>query len=96
MAADGLDDGPADELTDWLGAGEVVLVAVGGLVVGLGETGGVVEAAGALGGFDWGAGSVAFGLRDSTLVFSRFTSFIRSCLLAPSFMDCTVLLTSAS
>ena len=95
MLADGVGDG----LTDWLGAGEVVLavlVGVGGLVVGLGETGGVVEAAGALGGFDWGAGSVAFGLRDSTLVFSRFTSFIRSCLLAPSFMDCTVLLTSAS
>ena len=71
------------------------LTAVGCLVVGLGETGGVVEAAGAFGGLVAGAGS-AFGLRDSTLVFSRFTSSIKSCLLAPSFMDCTVLLTSAS
>jgi len=73
-----------------------VLAAVGGLVVGLGETDGVVGAAGALGGFDAAGGSVAFGLRDSTLVLSRFTSSIRSCLLAPSFMDCTALLTSAS
>jgi hypothetical protein len=73
----------------------VVLAAVGGLVLGPGETGGVVEA-GALGGFVAEAGSVAFGLRDSTLVLSRFTSSIRSCLLAPSSMDYTVLLTSAS
>jgi hypothetical protein len=41
-------------------------------------------------------GNVAFGLRASTFVFSRFTWSIRSCLPAPSFMDCTVLLTSAS
>ena len=73
-----------------------MLATVGGLVLGVGETGAVVEAAGALGGFVAGAASVAFGLRDSTLVFSRFTSSIRSCLLAPSSMDCTVLLTSAS
>ena len=41
-------------------------------------------------------GSVAFGFRDSTRVFSRSTWFIKSCLLAPSFNDCTVVLTSAS
>ena len=77
-----------DGLGDWLGGGAVVLTTVGGLLLGMGETGGVVEAA--------GAGSFAFGSRDSTLVFSRFTSSIRSFLLAPSFMDCTALLTSAS
>ena len=70
--------------------------SVGGLVLGLGETGGVLEAAGAFGGLVAEAGSVAFGLRDSTLVFSRLTSSIRSFRLAPSFMDCTVVLTSAS
>ena len=50
-----------------------MLATVGGLVVGLGETGEVDEAAGALGGFDPAGGTVAFGLRDSTRVFSRFT-----------------------
>ena len=72
-------------------------------MAGAGDTVGVVEAAGAFGALVWGAGaaaegggSVAFGSRVSTLVFSRFTWSIRSCLLAPSFMDCTALLTSAS
>ena len=65
-----------------------MLTTVGGLLLGMGETGGVVEAV--------GAGSFAFGSRDSTLVFSRLTWSIRSCLLAPSFIDRTVLLTSAS
>ena len=61
-----------------------------------GAFGGLVAEAGRLA--DGGApgGSVALGFRDSTLVFSRFTWSIRSCLLSPSFMDCTVLLTSAS
>ena len=79
------------------------LTAVGGVVLGADDTVGVVEAAGAFGGLVWGTGgtadgggSVAFGSRDSTLVFSRLTSSIRSCRLAPSFMDCTALLTSAS
>ena len=72
------------------------LTAVGVFALGLGEAGGVVEAAGAFGGFVAEAGSVALGLRDSTLVFSRFTWSIKSFLLAPSFRDCTVLLTSAS
>ena len=103
-------DALADGLTDWLGAGEVVLgpTDVGGVVVGAGDADGVVEGAGAFGGLVWGAGattelpggaaggSVAFGSRDSTLVFSRFTWFSRSCRLAPSSRDCTVLLTSAS
>ncbi|COX88319.1 Uncharacterised protein [Mycobacterium tuberculosis] len=40
--------------------------------------------------------SVAFGSRVSTLVFSRFTSLIRSCRRLPSVTACTVLLTSAS
>ncbi len=86
----GIGDEVSDSLGDGLGGGEVVLAAVGAVVVGAGadDTGGVVEAA--------GAGSVAFGLRDSTLVFSRFTWSSRSCLLAPSLIDCTVLLTSAS
>ena len=83
----------------------VVPATVGGAVVGVGETAGVVDAAGAVGAFVSGAGripggelggSVAFGSRDSTLVFSRFTWSIRSCLRFPSFIDCTVLLTSAS
>ena len=87
----------------------VELAAVGGSVVAVGDTGAVVTAevvAGAFGGFVWGAGrltdggapgrSVAFGFRDSTRVFSRFTWSIRSCRWFPSFMDCTVLLTSAS
>jgi len=43
----------------------------------------------------WG-GSVAFGLRDSTLVFSRLTSSMRSWRRPPSFSACTLLLTSAS
>jgi hypothetical protein len=79
------------------------LSAVGDGVVGAGDAVGVVEAAGAFGGLVRGTGgraeaggSVAFGSRVSTLVFSRFTSSIRSFLLAPSFMDCTALLTSAS
>ena len=73
-----------------------MLATVGGFALALGESGGVVESAGAPGGFVAEAGSVAFGLRDSTLALSRFTSSIRSCLLAPSFIDCRVLLTLAS
>ena len=94
------DDGVVDGAVDGVVLG---LTAVGGVVLGADETVGVVEVAGAFGGLVWGAGgraegggSVAFGSRDSTLVFSRVTSSIRSFLLAPSFMDCTALLTSAS
>ena len=43
-----------------------------------------------------GRGSIALGFRDSTLVFSRFTSSIRFCRLFPSSMACTALLSSAS
>jgi len=84
----------------------VELATAGGAVVAVGETAGVLDGAGAFGGFVSGAGrfpdggelggSVALGSRDSTLVLSRFTWSIRSCLRFPSFMDCTVLLTSAS
>jgi hypothetical protein len=87
------------------------VTAAGALPFGLGETcGGVVEPAGAFGGLPlfWvgpaggpalggaAGGSVAFGFRDWTLVFNRSTSSCKSCLPAPSLMDCTVLLTSAS
>ncbi|WP_066907741.1 hypothetical protein [Mycobacterium interjectum] len=82
-------------LVDALGVGAVVPATVGGVVVGLGETGDVDEAAGALG-FGAAGGTVAFGLRDSTRVLSRFTSSSRSFLLVPSFMAWTVLLTWAS
>jgi hypothetical protein len=41
-------------------------------------------------------GNVAFGLRDSTLVFSRLTSSMRSCRRPPSFSPWTLVLTSAS
>jgi hypothetical protein len=75
-----------------LGSGEVVLATVGGLVLAVGESG-VVEPAG---GIVTEAGRVAFGLRDSTLKFSRFTSSIRSRLAAPSFIDWSFALTSAS
>jgi hypothetical protein len=84
-------------LVDAPGDGLRVVLAV---VLGAGDADGVVEAAGAFGGLLGGAGaaggSVAFGSRDSTRVFSRFTWFIRSCRPAPSSRDCTVLLTSAS
>jgi len=102
---DGVVVGVDDGLSDWLGAGGVVLglTAVGDGVVGAGDTIGVVEAAGAYGGLVRGTGgtaeaggSVAFGSRVSTLVFSRFTWSMRSFLLVPSFMACTALLTSAS
>ena len=85
-------EGPAEGPGEGPGEGVVVfgLPAVGAVVLG------VVEAAGAFGGFGAAGGRVAFGSRDSTRVFSRFTSSNRSFLLAPSFMDCTVLLTSAS
>ncbi len=72
-----------------------MLAAVGDFVVGLGETGEVDDAAGAFG-LGAAGGTVAFGLRDSTRVLSRFTSSSRSFRLAPSFMDCTVPLTWAS
>jgi hypothetical protein len=77
VVVDGLAGG--DGLTDWPGAGGVVVTAAGALPFGLGETsGGVVEPAGAFGGLPlfWfgpaggpalggaAGGSVAFGFRD--------------------------------
>ena len=47
-------------------------------------------------GFVAGAGSIALGFRDSTLVLSKLISSSRFCLLLLSFMACTVLLTAAS
>lgn len=87
----GVEDGVGVGVDHGVGVGEVVPgpAAVEGVVVNVPEARELIGAV-------WGAGRVAFGSRDSTLVFSRFTSSIRSCLRLPSFTDCKLLLTTAS
>ncbi len=100
-----VDDGVGVGVDDGVGVGEVVPgpAAVEGVVVTgpearetVGAVDPVISRSLDVGDADCGTGRVAFGSRDSTFVFSRFTSSIRSCLRLPSFTDCKLLLTSAS